>query len=53
VYKRQVVAPGVDAVTAPIDLAMLARLAGVVEVATVAFEEFDYARALELSLIHI
>jgi valyl-tRNA synthetase len=42
-----VVAPGVDAVTAPIDLAMLARLAGVVEVATVAFEEFDYARALE------
>jgi valyl-tRNA synthetase len=42
-----VVAPGADAVTAPIDVAMLARLAGVVEVATVAFEEFDYARALE------
>jgi valyl-tRNA synthetase len=42
-----VVVPGAAAVTAPIDLAVLARLAAVVEVVTVAFEEFDYARALE------
>jgi valyl-tRNA synthetase len=42
-----VVAPGIGAVIAPIDRAMLARLAGVVEEATTAFEEFDYARALE------
>ncbi len=36
-----------DAVTEPIDRAMLAKLAGVIEEATVAFEGFDYARALE------
>ena len=39
--------PGPEAVTAPIDRAMLARLAVVVDEATAAFEEFDYARALE------
>ena len=33
--------------TAPIDLAMLARLAEVIDEATRAFEDFDYARALE------
>ena len=33
--------------TEPIDIAMLHRLAGVVEEATVAFEAFDYARVLE------
>jgi valyl-tRNA synthetase len=36
-----------EAVTAPIDRDMLARLAAVVDQATVAFEEFDYARSLE------
>jgi valyl-tRNA synthetase len=40
-------APGPDAVTAPIDRAMLGRLASVVEEATAAFAEYDYARALE------
>jgi valyl-tRNA synthetase len=39
--------PGPEAVTAPIDLAMLSGLAGVVEDATAAFEAYDYARALE------
>jgi valyl-tRNA synthetase len=38
--------PG-DRVTEPIDRAMLARLAGVVADATAAFDELDYARALE------
>jgi valyl-tRNA synthetase len=38
---------GPDAVTAPIDLSMLAGLAGVVAEATAAFDAFDYARALE------
>jgi valyl-tRNA synthetase len=42
-----VVPPGPGSVTAPIDRAMLDRLAGVVEEATAAFEEYDYARALE------
>jgi valyl-tRNA synthetase len=34
-------------VTAPIDRAVLARLADVVDEATTAFEDYDYARALE------
>jgi valyl-tRNA synthetase len=38
---------GVDAVSAPIDLAMLSALADVIAEATAAFENFDYARALE------
>jgi valyl-tRNA synthetase len=41
------VLPGPAAVTAPLDRAMVARLAGVVAEATEAFEGFDYARALE------
>jgi valyl-tRNA synthetase len=41
--------PGVSAVTAPIDRALLARLAGVVEKATAALERFDYAVALEVT----
>ena len=43
----QVVAPGPEAVTVALDRAMLARLAGVVDEATTAFDGFDYARALE------
>jgi valyl-tRNA synthetase len=42
-----VAAPGAEAVTAPIDRAMLDRLAAVIAEATSAFEEYDYARALE------
>ena len=38
---------GADAVTHPIDRAMLAEVAALVETVTAAFEEFDYARALE------
>jgi valyl-tRNA synthetase len=39
--------PGPEAVTAPIDMAMLGALARVVDEATAAFEDYDYARALE------
>jgi valyl-tRNA synthetase len=42
-----VTAPGREAVTAPLDRSMLSRLSDVVDEATVAFEGFDYARALE------
>ncbi len=40
---------GVDAVSAPVDRALLATLADLVAEATVAFEGYDYARALERS----
>ncbi|HEY2221136.1 valine--tRNA ligase [Actinomycetospora sp.] len=43
------VEPVVSAITAPIDRALLARLAGVVEKATAALERFDYAVALEVT----
>ena len=39
--------PGPELVTAPLDRAMLAGLAEVVDQATTAFESYDYARALE------
>ncbi|GAB3820756.1 valine--tRNA ligase [Tessaracoccus terricola] len=39
--------PDVEAVTNPVDKALLAALAGVVESATKAFEAFDYTSALE------
>jgi valyl-tRNA synthetase len=39
--------PRREAVTEPIDLAMLAGLAGVADEVTAAFEAYDYARALE------
>jgi valyl-tRNA synthetase len=42
-------APGVAMVSEPIDRALLAKLAAVVTTATSAFEEFDYARALEVT----
>ncbi|MDT7741870.1 MAG: valyl-tRNA synthetase, partial [Actinomycetota bacterium] len=41
--------PDPSAVTAPIDRALLARLAGVVDKATAALERFDYAVALEVT----
>jgi valyl-tRNA synthetase len=41
------VVPPISAVTAPIDQAMLGRLAVVAAEATAAFEAYDYARALE------
>jgi valyl-tRNA synthetase len=39
--------PTPEAVTTPLDRAMLARLAGVIDEATAAFEDYDYARSLE------
>jgi valyl-tRNA synthetase len=42
-------APGLDAVTQPLDLALLAQLTVVVSSATTAFEGFDYARAQEVT----
>jgi valyl-tRNA synthetase len=42
-------APGLPAVSEPIDRALLARLAEVVAQATAAFEDFDYARAQEFT----
>jgi valyl-tRNA synthetase len=41
--------PGPEAVIEPLDRALLARLAEVITQATVAFEEFDYARAQEFA----
>jgi valyl-tRNA synthetase len=42
-------APGLDAVTEPLDLALLAQLAVVVRAATESFDAFDYARAQEVT----
>jgi valyl-tRNA synthetase len=42
-------APGIDAVSEPVDIALLAQLAHVVTSATDAFEGFDYARAQEVT----
>ena len=43
------VPPGVEAVREPLDHALLARLAEVVTTATASFEQFDYARAQEVT----
>jgi len=42
-------APGIDVVSEPLDKALLTQLGGVVAHATTAFEDFDYARAQELT----
>ncbi len=42
-------APGLEAVRTPLDAALLAQLAALIEAATTAHEDFDYARALELT----
>jgi valyl-tRNA synthetase len=42
-------APGIAAVTEPVDSALLAQLADLVAAATEAFEGFDYARAQEVT----
>ena len=41
--------PGIDAVHVPLDAALLAQLSALIETATAAHDEFDYARALELT----
>jgi valyl-tRNA synthetase len=41
--------PGVAAVSEPLDLALLGQLADVVSTATASFEQFDYARAQEVT----
>ncbi len=43
------VPPGVETVREPLDLALLAQLADVVTTATAAFDQFDYARAQEVT----
>ncbi len=40
-------APGAAQISEPLDLALLAQLAGIVAAATAALDEFDYTRALE------
>ena len=41
--------PGIDAVHMPLDAALLSQLSTLVEAATAAHDEFDYARALEVT----
>src|SRR6202012_3032152 len=41
--------PGIGAVHAPLDAALLAQLANLIDTATAAHEVFDYARALEVT----
>ncbi|MFZ0249224.1 MAG: valine--tRNA ligase [Acidimicrobiales bacterium] len=41
--------PGLDAVVMPLDAALLAQLSSLIETATAAHDEFDYARALEFT----
>jgi len=40
--------PGIDSITEPLDLALIEKLRSVIEQATVAFESFDYATALQV-----